>query len=334
MPRDGGSESVAFHHVSVMPDEVLAGLAIRPDGTYVDCTLGGAGHSRRIAARLSAAGRLIGIDQDEEAICAARERLGGFSCRVDIVHDNFRHLEDILAREGADAVDGVLFDLGVSSHQIDTAERGFSYMQDAPLDMRMDESRPFSAYDVVNTYPEDELDRIFHDYGEERWARRIAKFIVARRAENPIETTGELVDTIARAVPKAVRRAENGHPAKRIFQAIRIEVNDELGILEQSFRAAVHHLAPGGRLAILTFHSLEDRIAKRTLKEMARGCICPPELPVCVCHHHPEIKLLGRPQKAGREELAENPRAKSAKLRVAEKLPPYEEGGERDAGKA
>ena len=243
------------------------------------------------------------------------------------MHDNFRHLDDILGRVDAPVVDGVLFDLGVSSHQLDTAERGFSYMQDAPLDMRMDETAKFSAYDVVNTYSEDDLDRIFHDYGEERWARRIAKFIVDARKEKPVETTGELVDIVCKAVPKAVRRAENGHPAKRIFQAIRIEVNDELGILEGAFRAAAAHLAPGGRLVIITFHSLEDRIAKNTLRELARGCICPPELPVCVCHHHPEVKLLVKGRKAGKHELSENSRAKSAKLRVAEKLLSFEEGG-------
>ena len=317
-----------FHHISVMPEEVISGLSVKPDGTYVDCTLGGAGHSSRIASLLSACGRLIGIDQDEEAVAAAKERLAGFACRVDIVHDNFRNLAQILDELGVPAVDGVLFDLGVSSHQLDTAERGFSYMQDAPLDMRMDESAAFSAYDVVNTYSEDDLDRIFHDYGEERWARRIARFIVDARKEKPVETTGELVDLICKAIPKAVRRAENGHPAKRIFQAIRIEVNDELGILEQAFHAASDALKPGGRLVILTFHSLEDRIAKNALRDMAHGCICPPELPVCVCHHHPELKLLVKGTKATKDELAASTRAKSAKLRVAEKLPPFvEEGG-------
>ena len=319
---------MAFHHISVMPEEVIDGLAIRPDGIYVDCTLGGAGHAHRIAERLSAAGRLIGIDQDEAAIEAARARLAGVSCCVDIVHDNFQNIDAILERTDAPRVDGVLFDLGVSSHQIDTAARGFSYMQDAPLDMRMNPEAKLSAYEVVNTYSEDDLDRIFHDYGEERWARRIAKFLVAARREKPVETTGELVDILCRAVPKAVRRAENGHPAKRIFQAIRIEVNDELGILSEAFHAASDALKPGGRLVILTFHSLEDRIAKNALREMARGCICPPELPVCVCHHHPELKLLVKGTKATKDELAKNTRAKSAKLRVAEKLPPFvEEGG-------
>ena len=317
-------DSETFHHVSVMLEETVRLLFTNPDGIYVDCTLGGAGHSHRLAEQMSESGRLIGIDQDEEAIEAARQRLSDVRCRVDIVRDNFSHLDAILAAQGAEQVDGVLFDLGVSSHQIDTPERGFSYMQDAPLDMRMDERAALSAYEVVNTYSEDELDRIFHDYGEERWARRIAKFIVAARRKAPVKTTGELVDIICDAVPKAVRRAENGHPAKRVFQAIRIEVNDELGILEKSFEAAVHHLKPGGRLAIITFHSLEDRIAKRTLKRMASDCICPPGLPVCVCHHHKEIKLLGKPRTASPEELRENSRAASAKLRVAEKLPTYE----------
>ena len=309
-----------FHHISVMLEETVQGLVTDPNGIYVDCTLGGAGHSHRIAELLTTEGRLIGLDQDEEAIAAATERLADAKCHVEIVHSNFRHLERVLAQQQAEQVDGVLFDLGVSSHQIDTAERGFSYMQDAPLDMRMDSGAGFSAYDVVNTYSEAELSRIFHDYGEERWGRRIAQFIVQARAEKPLATTGELVEVICRAVPKAVRREANGHPAKRIFQAIRIEVNDELGILAEAFRTAVRHLKPGGRLAIITFHSLEDRIAKQTLKEMARGCICPPELPVCVCHHQPEIKLLGKPRMAGRDEVAANTRSKSAKLRIAEKL--------------
>ena len=315
-----GAGNVEFHHISVMLEETVKGLVTNKEGIYVDCTLGGAGHSHRIAELLSSKGRIIGIDQDEEAIEAAKERLKDVKCRVDIVHSNFSHLEEILEAQGAPLVDGVVFDLGVSSHQIDTAERGFSYMHDAPLDMRMDPEAKFSAYDVVNTYSEKELDRIFHDYGEERWGRRIAQYIVKERIKKPIERTGELVDIICKAVPKAVRQAANGHPAKRIFQAIRIEVNDELGILEKAFRTAVHHLKPGGRIAIITFHSLEDRIAKQTLKEMARGCICPPELPVCVCHHKPEIRLLGKPKQATADELAHNSRSKSAKLRIAEKL--------------
>ena len=309
-----------FHHISVLPEETIEALAVRPDGTYVDCTLGGAGHAGRIARLLSAKGRLIGIDQDEIAIAAAEERLADVACQVTLVRDNFRNLAAILDREGVDEVDGILFDLGISSPQIDTAERGFSYMQDAPLDMRMDRTRRLSAREVVNDYSEAELCRIFRDYGEERWAKRIAAFIVAARQEKPIETTGELVDIVCRAVPKGVRRAAGGHPAKRIFQAIRIEVNDELGILQASVENAVHALAPGGRIAVLTFHSLEDRIVKQAFKELARGCICPPGLPVCVCGHEPKVKLLGKAQKPSAAESAENPRAKSAKLRVAEKL--------------
>lgn len=316
-----------FHHISVMPSETVKGLVTNIDGTYVDCTLGGAGHSHLIADLLSERGRLIGIDQDEQAIAAATERLADVHCRVDIVHSNFSRLETILAEQNAQLVDGVVFDLGVSSHQIDTVERGFSYMQDAPLDMRMDPEADFSAYDVVNTYDAAELNRIFKEYGEERWSKRIAEFIVKERTAKPIATTGELVDIICKAIPKAIRQAAGGHPAKRVFQAIRIEVNDELGILENAFKTAVRHLKPGGRIAIITFHSLEDRIAKQTLKELARGCICPPQLPVCVCHHQPEIKLVGKPIQATSEELDANSRSKSAKLRIAEKLP-VEKGGE------
>ncbi|MDY4696300.1 MAG: 16S rRNA (cytosine(1402)-N(4))-methyltransferase RsmH [Selenomonas montiformis] len=317
-----------FHHISVMLEETVRGLVTNKKGTYVDCTLGGGGHSHRIAELLEPAGRIIGIDQDEEAVEAASARLSDAACRVDIVHDNFRHLEQILHAEDADQVDGVVFDLGVSSHQIDTAERGFSYMHDAPLDMRMDPEAELSAYEVINTYSEQDLFRIFHDYGEERWAKRIAQFIVRERQTAPIRTTGGLVDVICKAIPKAVRQAAGGHPAKRVFQAVRIEVNDELGILETAFRTAVRHLKPGGRIAIITFHSLEDRIAKKTLRDMSRGCICPPELPVCVCHHRPEIRLLGKPVIAAPQEIERNSRSKSAKLRLAEKLPIAEERGE------
>ena len=309
-----------FHHVSVLPKETIDGLVLNPDGIYVDCTLGGAGHSRMIAERLSEKGRLIGIDQDMDAIEAANERLKGFSCSIDIVHDNFSNLEKVLQDNGAQSVDGVLFDLGVSSHQLDTAERGFSYMQDAPLDMRMNPEADFSAYDVVNNYSAAELTRIFKEYGEERWSKRIAEFIEKARAEKPVQTTGELTDIIKRAIPAAVRHANGGHPAKRVFQAIRIEVNNELGILENAFKTAVKHLKSGGRIAIITFHSLEDRIAKTTLKDMTRGCICPPHLPVCVCNHKPEVKLIVKGITATEDELKNNSRAKSAKLRIAEKL--------------
>lgn len=309
-----------FHHISVMPEETINGLVTNLSGTYVDCTLGGAGHSRRIADMLKPEGRLIGIDQDIAAINAARERLADCCCRIDIVQSNFKELEAILIQQNASQVDGVLFDLGVSSHQLDTAERGFSYMQDAPLDMRMNQDAELSAYDVINDYEEAELNRIFKEYGEERWSKRIAEFIVRARKDKPVETTGELVDIIKKAIPAAVRNGSGGHPAKRIFQAVRIEVNDELGILENAFRTAVRHLKPGGRIAIITFHSLEDRIAKTVLKEMARGCICPAKLPVCMCGHKPEIKLIGKAFAASPEELENNSRSKSAKLRIAQKL--------------
>lgn len=309
----------AFHHVSVLPDETIAALRIVPDGIYVDCTLGGAGHAGRIAARLSSAGRLIGIDRDETAIAAAEERLASALCSVSLVHDNFRRLPEILAAQHVTAADGVLFDLGVSSPQIDTAERGFSYMKDAPLDMRMDRRSRRTAHTVVNTYSAARLREIFYQYGEERWAKRIASFIEEARRERPIETTGDLVAVIDRAVPKKVR-AQGGHPAKRVFQAIRIEVNEELTVLADALTVAVHALGPGGRLAVITFHSLEDRIVKRTLKRLAQGCVCPPHTPVCICGHVPEIRLIGKAQAAGAEECAANPRAKSAKLRTAEKI--------------
>ena len=309
-----------FEHISVLPEEVIQGLNIKPDGIYVDCTLGGAGHSSRIAERLNENGHLIGIDQDEDAIEAATQRLAKYNCKIDIVHDNFKNLEQILANLHIDGIDGILFDLGVSSHQIDEADRGFSYMHDAPLDMRMDTEQKFSAYDVVNEYDEEKLTYIFKTYGEERWAKRIAQFIVEFRKQEPLKTTGQLVDIIRRAIPAAVRKNSTGHPAKKVFQAIRIEVNNELGILDHTFHVAVNHLHKGGRIAIITFHSLEDRIAKNALKQMARGCICPPELPICVCHHHPEIKLCGKAQKPSIAEIEDNSRSKSAKLRVAEKL--------------
>ena len=309
-----------FHHISVMPEETVNGIITDLSGIYVDCTLGGAGHSKMIADRLQSDGRLIGIDQDLSAIAAATERLADCKCRVDIVNDNFSNLEDILVGQDADKVDGILFDLGVSSHQLDTADRGFSYMQDAPLDMRMNQQADFSAYDVINSYDLEELCRIFKEYGEERWYKRIAQFIVEARRTEPIKTTGELVDIIKKAVPAAVRNAKGGHPAKRIFQAVRIEVNNELGILENSFRTAVKHLKPGGRIGIITFHSLEDRIAKNVLKEMSSRCICPPSLPICVCNHKPEVKLLVKGAVASHDELERNSRAKSAKLRIAEKL--------------
>lgn len=307
-----------FHHISVLREETMQALVTNPDGIYVDCTLGGSGHARGIIEQLSPKGRLIGIDQDPAAIVAGRQRLSNAICTVDIVNQNFKELAAILADLGIEKVDGVLFDLGVSSHQIDVAERGFSYMQDAPLDMRMNTDDMLSAFTVVNTYSEEELTELIYTYGEERWAKRIAKFIVEARNTREIETTGELVDLIKKAIPAAARK-EGGHPAKRTFQAIRIEVNNELGILAAVFRTAVAHLKPGGRICIITFHSLEDRIAKQTLQSMAKGCVCPPRLPICVCNHQPEIKLMGRPLTAAQDELDHNPRARSAKLRVAEK---------------
>jgi len=308
-----------FHHVSVLPEETVAALNVVPGGIYVDATLGGAGHAQRIAAQLSEQGRLIGIDQDETAIAAAHERLANVLCQVSLVRDNFRHLAAILAAEGVPSVDGVLFDLGVSSPQIDTPERGFSYMQDAPLDMRMDQRARRSAYDVVNTYTAERLTEIFYTYGEERWAKRIASFIEKERQTHPITTTGDLVAVIDRAVPKEVR-ARGGHPAKRVFQALRIEVNDELGILEGALTAAVDALRIGGRLAVITFHSLEDRIVKNTLRRLAQGCICPPHTPICVCGHTPEVRLIGKARAASAAECRANTRARSAKLRVAEKI--------------
>ena len=308
-----------FHHISVLMEETINNLVTNPDGIYVDCTLGGCGHSKRIIKQLSSKGRLIGIDQDPTAIAVAKERLADAVCKIDIVNDNFKNLSAVLQNLSVEKVDGILFDLGVSSYQLDTAERGFSYMQDAPLDMRMNPDEGLSAYDVVNKYEEENIEKLLKVYGEERWAKRIAQFIVEARREKPIETTGELVELIKKAIPSAVRKNAGGHPAKRTFQAIRIEVNNELGILETAFRSAVEHLTTGGRICIITFHSLEDRIAKQTLQELAKGCICPPRLPICVCNHKPEIKIIGKPIVATLEELDQNSRAKSAKLRTAEK---------------
>lgn len=309
-----------FHHISVLADEVIEGLQIKSDGTYVDCTLGGAGHASRIAAMLNKDGMLLGIDQDAAAIAAAKQKLASYNCQIKIVRDNFKNLEQILTAQSVDKADGFLFDLGVSSPQIDDAQRGFSYMHDAPLDMRMNEDAALTAYNVVNNYSEEQLYKIIKDYGEERWAKRIASFIVREREETPLKTTGDLVNIIHKAIPSAVRKKSRGNPAKRTFQAIRIEVNNELNILDESFQCAVSHLKKHGRIAVITFHSLEDRITKNSLKLMARGCICPPELPVCVCGHKKQLKLCGKAQKPGENEIENNSRAKSAKLRVAEKI--------------
>ena len=308
-----------FYHVSVLLEECLDGLNIKPDGIYVDGTLGGAGHSSRIAARLTT-GRLIGIDRDPVALKAAGQRLAPWQDRVTLVHANFCEVRRVLDDLGIEAVDGILLDLGVSSPQLDEAQRGFSYMADAPLDMRMDGGAALSAYDVVNTWSQDELKRILYEYGEERYAPQIAAAICRRRAEKNIETTLELTDIIRSAMPAAALR-EKQHPAKRSFQAIRIAVNDELGAVETVMETASSCLNPGGRLAIITFHSLEDRIVKNGMAKDARGCTCPPNFPVCVCGNKPKVKIVTRkPITASDEELERNPRARSAKLRVCEKL--------------
>lgn len=307
-----------YGHRPVLLDECIDALQIKPDGVYVDGTLGRAGHSSEIVRRLTT-GRLIALDRDETALAAARERLAEYMDRVTLVHSNFSSLGEVLDGLGVDSVDGMLFDLGVSSPQLDDANRGFSYKQDAPLDMRMDASAPLTARELVNTASYEELRRILYEYGEERYAPQIAKAICAAREQKTVETTLELAELIRGAMPaKALR--EKQHPAKRSFQAIRIAVNDELSELPPMLDAAEAHLKPGGRLAVITFHSLEDRIVKQKLRELATGCICPPEFPVCVCGRTPKMKLVTRkPIVSGEAELHENPRARSAKLRVAEK---------------
>lgn len=309
-----------FQHKSVLLQECIDALNIRPDGIYLDGTLGGAGHSSQIARRLTEGGRLIGVDRDRTALAAAKERLAPYADRVTLVHSNFAEIDAILDSLGIPAVDGMLFDLGVSSPQLDDASRGFSYMADAPLDMRMDKDDALTAGEVVNTWPQGELRRILYDYGEERYAPQIAAAICRAREKAPVETTLELVDIIRSAMPAQALR-EKQHPAKRSFQAIRIAVNDELGAVSRMMQAAVGRLNPGGRLAVITFHSLEDRIVKSEMQQAARGCTCPPEFPVCVCGKKPLVKLVTRkPIVSGPAELQENPRARSAKLRVAEKL--------------
>ena len=309
-----------FQHKSVLLQECIDALNIRPDGIYLDGTLGGAGHSSQIARRLTEGGRLIGVDRDRTALAAAKERLAPYADRVTLVHSNFAEIDAILDSLGIPAVDGMLFDLGVSSPQLDDASRGFSYMADAPLDMRMDKDAALTAGEVVNTWPQGELRRILYDYGEERYAPQIAAAICRAREKAPVETTLELVDIIRSAMPAQALR-EKQHPAKRSFQAIRIAVNDELGAVSRMMQAAVGRLNPGGRLAVITFHSLEDRIVKSEMQQAARGCTCPPEFPVCVCGKKPLVKLVTRkPIVSGPAELEENPRARSAKLRVAEKL--------------
>ena len=306
-----------FAHVSVLLKECIDWLVTDPDGIYVDCTLGGAGHSAEIVSRLSDKGRLVGIDQDEDALAAASERLRHTQCRVDIVKSNFRDLTDVLRRLDIQEVTGILFDLGVSSYQLDTPERGFSYMHEGPLDMRMNRDIALTADTVVNTYSETELAGLIWRYGEERWAKRIAQFIVEERQKKPLHTTGKLVEIIKKAIPKGARK-DGPHPAKRTFQALRIEVNDELNILDQVVEDAVRALKPGGRIAIITFQSLEDRIVKQKLAQLAKGCICPPHMP-CVCGRKPLIRKPGSliPDNG---EIEGNPRARSARLRFAEKI--------------
>ena len=308
-----------FHHVSVLLEECIEGLAIKPEGTYVDGTLGGAGHSSRIAALLTT-GRHIGIDRDPIALKAAGERLAPWADRVTLVHSNFCEIAKVLDDLGIEGVDGILLDLGVSSPQLDDGERGFSYMVDAPLDMRMNNEDTLSAHDVVNTWSYEELKKILYEYGEERYAPKIAAAICSRREQKPVETTLELVDIIRSAMPPAALR-EKQHPAKRSFQAIRIAVNDELNSVAKVMEDAIPRLNKGGRLAVITFHSLEDRIVKNAMASAARGCTCPPNFPVCVCGKKPQVKLITRkPIVSGEEELERNPRARSAKLRICEKI--------------
>ncbi|MGL5634977.1 MAG: 16S rRNA (cytosine(1402)-N(4))-methyltransferase RsmH [Sarcina sp.] len=308
-----------FKHISVLLDECIEGLNIKENGIYVDCTLGGAGHSSVILQHLSQEGRLIGIDQDKDALKAAGEKLKDFK-NATLVHSNFEEIKNVLEGLEINGVDGILIDLGVSSYQLDNADRGFSYMQDAPLDMRMNREEAFSAYEVVNGYTTEQLFRIIKEYGEEKFAKRIADFIVKARDEKPIETTFELVEIIKSAIPAKARR-EGPHPAKRTFQAIRIEVNRELAIIGDTIKDGVAKLNKGGRMAIITFHSLEDRIVKKTYKDLTNPCTCPSGFPVCVCNSEPIVKIITRkPIEASTEELEYNPRSRSAKLRVLEKL--------------
>lgn len=308
-----------YAHRPVLLDECMEALNIHPDGLYLDGTFGRGGHAREIARRLTT-GRLVCIDRDQAALDAAQGRLGSDFGKAALMHGNFGALGLLLAERGLTGFDGMLFDLGVSSPQLDNPERGFSYRNDAPLDMRMDRTDALTAHGVVNQWPQDELRRILWQYGEERYAPRIAAAIVRRRAEAPIATTLELVDVIKSAMPAQALR-EKQHPAKRSFQAVRIAVNDELGAVNRMLHAAPDFLAPGGRLAVISFHSLEDRLVKLAMADFARGCTCPPNFPVCVCGKKPVVKLVRRkPIVSGEAELSENPRARSAKLRVAEKL--------------
>ncbi len=311
--------SINFSHYSVMLNECIEGLNIKPDGIYVDLTTGGAGHSLEIVKRLTNGGKHICVDRDDDALEAAKQRLAEYSDRVIFVKENFRNIGNVLDGLGIKGVDGVLMDLGVSSYQLDTPERGFSYNNDGLLDMRMNKSDVLTAYDVVNTYSKERLKQIIYDYGEEKFAPRIASFIEEARSQKPIETTCELSDIIKAAIPQKAR-IDGPHPSKRTFQAIRIEVNGELDAIEPAIRDSVERLNVGGRLAIISFHSLEDRIVKRTMAEMAKGCTCPPEFPVCVCGKKPLVTLMPKkPILPSDKELEENPRSRSAKLRIAER---------------
>ena len=309
---------MSFHHIPVLLAECIDGLAIRPDGIYLDGTAGGAGHSKEIAARLTT-GRLIALDQDPDAVAAASQRLEGLPATV--VQSNFRYADRALAQLGVDGLDGVLLDLGVSSHQLDEVSRGFSYQGDAPLDMRMDQDQPLTAREIVNTWSTAEITRILRDYSEEKWAARIAQIICEHRAQKPLETTGDLVACVDAAIPKKVRMQDNGHSARRTFQALRIAVNDELDPLKKALEDMVELLNPGGHLAVLTFHSLEDRIVKQTFRRLANPCTCPPKIPVCICGKKPVVRVLGGGGiKPDAQEVERNPRARSAMLRGCEKL--------------
>jgi 16S rRNA (cytosine1402-N4)-methyltransferase len=309
-----------FVHIPVLLNQTIENLNIKPGGVYVDCTLGGAGHSSEIVRRIQPGGTLIGIDQDQNAINAAKQKLEQYEGSVIYVKDNFRNLKNSITGAGFDKVDGILMDIGVSSHQLDEEERGFSYMHDGPLDMRMDITRPITAESIVNSADFIEIKHIIRDYGEEKWADRIAKFICQEREKYRISTTFQLVDIIKMAIPAAARR-EGGHPAKRTFQALRIAVNEELDVLETALHDAVEMLNTGGRLVVITFHSLEDRIVKNIFNQMERPCTCPSEIPICVCGKKPQLKVLTRkPVTAEEDELEYNSRAKSAKLRAAERV--------------
>ncbi|MCH5584034.1 16S rRNA (cytosine(1402)-N(4))-methyltransferase RsmH [Shimazuella sp. AN120528] len=309
-----------FQHITVLLNESVDALNIKSDGVYVDCTLGGAGHSSLIVKRLGPNGTLIGLDQDNRALEAAKQKISQASCRVILHKANFQHVKEVVKSYGIDQVDGVLFDLGVSSPQLDEGERGFSYHEDAPLDMRMDQEQELTAYQVVNQYSEEELSRILFQYGEEKFSRRISHHIVQHRMHKPIERTAELAEIIKEAIPAATRR-KGPHPARRSFQAIRIAVNNELGVFEEALQQVVPLLRKGGRVAVISFHSLEDRICKHFFQEQAVGCICPKHFPVCVCDHKPALTIITRkPIVPTNDEIEVNARARSAKLRVAEKL--------------